>query len=219
MRRPKPLPSPISTCGGYGVAEDYTHPRKTLQDVEALLFASDHPLRLETIIDCLTLRQELRSESVEEALAQLELEYPVDGPRGMELARVGGGWLFRTNRAAETVLAGLYETADVSRLSAAAMETLAVIAYLQPVSRRQVAEIRGVGSESPLRTLLERDLIQEAGRSPDVGQPMLYGTTPRFLVAFGLGSLADLPELSTFEVSSRDREELLRRLGALLAPE
>ena len=100
-----------------------------------------------------------------------------------------------------------------------ALATLAIVAYLQPVGRRQVAEIRGVGSESPLRTLLDRDLIQEVGRGAEVGQPILYGTTSRFLVAFDLDSPADLPQLGEFEVSGREREELMRRLGALLAPE
>lgn len=201
------------------MAEDLPNLRHTMRDLEALLFASDRPLGLEIIMQCLTLKHAVSREMTEEALAKLELEFPVDGPHGMELARVGGGWLFRTNRVAETVLAGLYDTTDASRLSAAALETLAIIAYLQPVSRRQVAEIRGVGSESPLRTLLDRDLIQEVGRGPEVGQPILYGTTPRFLLAFDLDSLADLPEPSGFEVSSGQREELMRRLGALLAPE
>jgi len=201
------------------VAEATTSLECIMRDLEALLFASDRPLGLETIRHCLGLKHQISSRMVEEALAELELRYPVDGPRGMEAARVGGGWLFRTNRAAETVLAGLYETADASRLSAAALETLAIVAYLQPVGRRQVAEIRGVGSESPLRTLLDRDLIQEVGRGAEVGQPILYGTTSRFLVAFDLDSPADLPQLGEFEVSGREREELMRRLGALLAPE
>lgn len=193
--------------------------RDLTRDVEALLFASGRPLSLEALMGCINLKYAVTSDVVERAVAELEAQYPVDGARGFELARVGQGWMFRTNRQSEPVLSGLVETGDLSRLSPAAFETLAIVAYLQPVTRRQASDIRGVISDSPFRTLLERDLIQEVGRSNEPGQPILYGTTPRFLISFGLRSLADLPALSEFEVSGRDREELMRRLGVLLAPE
>ncbi len=135
------------------------------------------------------------------------------------MARVAEGWCMRTNRLAEAVLSGLFDTSESLRLSPAAYETLAVVAYLQPVARRQIAEIRGVNSDSSLRTLLERELIAEVGRAEQVGQAVLYGTTERFLLLFGLQSLSDLAPLESFEVPPEERAELLRRLGALAAPE
>ncbi|OPZ79541.1 MAG: Segregation and condensation protein B [Actinobacteria bacterium ADurb.Bin444] len=190
------------------------------RDLEALLFAAGRPLTIETLMSSLSVgARQPTIEVLEEALRQLEAEFPVDGPRGFEVTRVAEGWCMRTNRLAERVLSGLFDTSETLRLSPAAYETLAVVAYLQPVARRQIAEIRGVNSDSSLRTLLERELIQEVGRAEQVGQAVLYGTTERFLLLFGLRSLAELTPLESFEVPAEERAELLRRLGSLVAPE
>lgn len=193
--------------------------RQTKRDLEALLFAAGRPLDLDTLMECLREKDVPTVEVVTNTLRELEREFPINGDRGFEVAQVAGGWCMRTNRHAEPVLSGLFDTAETLRLSPASYETLAVVAYLQPVSRRQITEIRGVNSDSPLRTLLERELIAEVGRAEQAGQAVLYGTTPRFLMVFGLGALIDLPPLESFEVPPEERAELLRRLGALSAPD
>jgi segregation and condensation protein B len=108
---------------------------------------------------------------------------------------------------------------DTGRLSPAAMECLAVVAYAQPISRPQVAEIRGVNSDSTVRTLVERELITEVGRSTAAGGAVLYGTTPRFEAMFGLAGLDDLPPLEGFALTEDQKDELRRRLGLLTVPE
>lgn len=188
--------------------------------IEGLLFAAGRPVGLDTLMDCLRRAgYKAEEEVVLSLLAELEAEFATDGLRGFEVVRVAEGWCMRTNRQAASVLEGLFDTEETLRLSPAAYETLAVVAYLQPVSRRQIAEIRGVNSDSPLRTLLERELIADVGRAEQPGQAVLYGTTPRFLLLFGLESTAALPPLESFEVPPEEREELLKRLGALAAPE
>jgi segregation and condensation protein B len=181
--------------------------------VEAILFASGRPLPLEEMEKVLRARYSLGSDSVERLLEQLQLEYPIDGSRGFELALTPAGWCFRTNRACRTVLEALFDVGSETRLTAAAYETLAVIAYLQPVTRSDIAEIRGVNPESSLRTLLERDMVREVGRLDQPGRAALYATTPRFLRLFGLAGLEDLPPCESFAPSAEERGELRRRLG------
>lgn len=189
-----------------------------LRDIEGLLFAAGEPLTAESITMALRVRGDIAVETVLRALSQLELKYCVDGKHGFEVARVAGGWCMRTNRRCEDVLASLFDVTEQTKLSQAAYETLAIIAYLQPVTRRQIAEIRGVNSDSALRTLLERELVREVGRSEGPGQAVLYGTSERFLLVFGLRGLQDLPPLEAFDVTEEEKEELIRRLGALSAP-
>ncbi len=153
-------------------------------------------------------------------MAELASEFAPQGERGFELARLAGGWAFRTNSRCQDVVSALFELPDdATRLSAAAMEALAIVAYLQPVSRRQIAEIRGVNSDSPVHTLLERELITEVGRSPGAGGAVLYGTTVRFEAMFGLSDLSELPALESFALSDGQKEDLRRRLGLLTVPE
>jgi segregation and condensation protein B len=99
------------------------------------------------------------------------------------------------------------------------MECLSIVAYLQPVTRPQIAEVRGVNSDSPVRTLLERELITEVGRSQSAGGALLYGTTPRFEAIFGLSGLDELPPLEGFALSEEQKDDLRRRLGLLTVPE
>jgi segregation and condensation protein B len=190
------------------------------RNIEALLFAAGTPLSLEAIVQALSLSEPGHRESVESALAELALELAPQGERGFELARLAGGWAFRTNSRCQDVVSALFELPDdASRLSAAAMEALAIVAYLQPVSRRQIAEIRGVDSDSPVHTLLQRELITEVGRSPGAGGAVIYGTTVRFEAVFGLSDLSELPALETFALSDGQKEDLRRRLGLLAVPE
>ncbi len=188
-----------------------------LRDLEALLFAAGRPLDLETLTSAASHAHPVDPVMVATALQSLESRYPEDGASGFELARVAGGWLFRTNAACEPALARLFDTAEELRLSPAAMETLAIVAYLQPVARPQIAEIRGVNSDSALHTLLDRELVREVGRRDGPGAAVLYGTTTRFLVAFDLDSPASLPPLEEFEVGEEQKEELKRRLGLVVS--
>jgi len=181
------------------------------RDVEALLFASGRPLSVKALLQALP-AEGATAEEVEQALAELAAEFPVDGTRGFELARVAEGWAFRTNRAAADALSLLFSLSDEQRLSAAALETLAIVAYLQPVTRPQIAEIRGVSADSAVQTLTERDLLREVGRAEGAGAAILYGTTERFQLMFGLDGLEELPPLEGFAPGETEREELLRRL-------
>lgn len=190
------------------------------RDVEALLFASGSPLSVDAVLGALDLPGELARPLVDAALESLAGEYCGDGRHGIELVRLAGGWAFRTDARCHAVVSRLFEMPeDAGRLSPAALECLAVIAYVQPVSRPQIAEIRGVNSDSTVHKLLERELITEVGRSAAAGGAILYGTTQRFEAVFGLAGLDELPPLEGFALSDEQKEELRRRLGLLTVPE
>ena len=190
------------------------------RDLEALLFASGEPLPVAVMARVLTQSEGPSEIEIEAALAEMQAEYSSGAQRGFELIRLAGGWAFRTSPDCQDVVAALFEVPDEgARLSPAAMEALAVVAYLQPVSRPQIAEVRGVNSDSCVQTLLERELIAEAGKSRAAGGAILYGTTPRFEAMFGLAGLADLPDLQDFELGDDQKLELRRRLGLLALPE
>jgi segregation and condensation protein B len=190
------------------------------RNLEALLFAAGDPLSVESMLQALDLREPEGRARLVATLERIEADYPPGGEHGFELARLAGGWAFRTNPCCREVVASLFELPeDAARLSSAAMECLAVVAYLQPVSRPQIAEIRGVNSDSPVRTLLDRELITEAGRAQSGGGALLYGTTPRFEAMFGLAAVDDLPPIEGFALSDEQKEDLRRRLGLLTVPE
>lgn len=189
-------------------------------NLEALLFAAGDPLSLESMQQALGLRDPDDRLRIVETLEHIAAEFPPGGERGFELARLGGGWAFRTNPRCRAAVSALFELPeDAVRLSAAAMECLTVVAYLQPVSRPQISEVRGVNSDSPVRTLLERELITEVGRSQTGGGAVLYGTTQRFEAMFGLASLEELPPLEAFALADEQKDDLRRRLGLLAVPE
>jgi segregation and condensation protein B len=139
--------------------------------------------------------------AVRQAIEALVEDYDglAGGPRrGFELREVGGGWRLYVREEHDDLVTEFVNTQAPSRLSQAALETLAVIAYKQPVSRAQVAAIRGVDPEGVVRTLQSRGYITEVARDPGPGQAVLWGTTPLFLERLGLDSLADLPPLAEF---------------------
>lgn len=190
------------------------------RNVEALLFAAGQPLSVESMTAALSLSGGEDSEALTAVLDSLALEFPVGGERGFEITRLAGGWALRTNahcRAAVTALFELPE--DAARLSPAAMECLAIVAYIQPASRPQIAEVRGVNSDSPVRTLLERELVTEVGRAQGAGGAILYGTTARFEAMFGLSGLDELPVLEGFALGEEQKDDLRRRLGLLTVAE
>ena len=153
-------------------------------------------------------------DAIEDELAEMMAVYSDDG-HGIVLERVSGGWAFRASEHAHEALARLAEPSVDVRLSAAALETLAVIAYLQPVSRPDVARIRGVSADAAVANLLDRGLIEEAGRSESGA--MTFRTTATFERAFGLSGITALPELDGFRPADDDVEALRARLEQVAA--
>jgi segregation and condensation protein B len=158
--------------------------------LESLLFVSESPIRLEALIEILP---ELSKEVILDAIHQIKKEYE-DESKGLELVEVAGGYQFRTKpRWAEWV--NRLKRAKPVKLSQSAVETLAIVAYRQPIIRPTIEEIRGVDSGWVLRTLLEKGLIKIMGRKDIPGRPIIYGTTKAFLELFNLNTLFDLPSL------------------------
>jgi segregation and condensation protein B len=190
------------------------------RNVEALVFAAGDPLSVDKIMDAMELQDEPARRAIEQILEELAREFPVGGERGFELVELAGGWALRTSASASEAVAALFELPmEVGKLSPAAVECLAIVAYLQPVTRPQITEIRGVNSDSPVRTLLDRELIADVGRAETAGAATLYGTTKRFEVMFGLAGLEDLPPLDQFSLSEERKADLRHRLGVLTVPE
>lgn len=158
--------------------------------LESLFFVSDSPIRLEVLVEILP---ELSKEDILEGIRQIQAEYG-DPSKGIELLEIAGGYQFRTKPGWAEWVNRLKKTKAV-KLSQAALETLAIVAYRQPVIRPTVEEIRGVDSGSVLHTLMERGLIKMMGRKDLPGRPIVYGTSKAFLELFSLGSLSDLPKL------------------------
>ena len=157
--------------------------------LEALLFASDTPLEPERI------REVLELPSVEAARALVEELSVRYAARGLQIVEVGGGYRMVTRPELQPWLVRLTRSRTKQRLSRPALETLAIVAYKQPVSRPEVDALRGVSSEAVLENLLERRLIRIPGRKDAPGRPYLFETTREFLVAFGLRDLGDLPKV------------------------
>lgn len=158
--------------------------------VEAVLFVSDRPISEAELAEV----TERPATEVHDALQGIREHW--SSHHGIHLHEVAGGWRLSTDPEFHPVIERFASTDRSRRLTKAAMETLAVIAYQQPVSRGQVNEIRGVDSEHTIRNLERRDLVMEIGRAPGPGQAVLYGTTPTFLEKMGIASVADLPPLA-----------------------
>jgi len=158
--------------------------------LEAVIFAAAQPLSVARL--AAVLGAEL--DAVKAALTGLEQRWR-ERPGAIDLVAIAGGYRFMTRAAFADDLAGLARKGKTERLSPAALETLAVVAYRQPIGRADVEAVRGVQCGPLLRVLLDRDLIRVTGRSPEPGHPLLYGTTRRFLDHFGLKSLKALPEI------------------------
>jgi len=173
------------------------------RQVEALLFLAPEPVALDELADAL----QAGEESVRAALAELG-EALAD--RGVVLREVAGGWALASHPDAEEAARRLLARPRTPALTPAQSETLAIVGYLQPVSRPEVARIRGVASESATAALVERGLIEEAGRS-QFGA-ILYRTTPLFLKLFGLRSLDDLPDIAQWDPSPEEEAALRERL-------
>ena len=166
----------------------------TAQVVEALLFASDNPLTLPKIVSIIGVGS---AREIRKLIATLNERYEQQDA-SFRIVGIAGGYQMMTLPAFNTWIRRLKQTRQESRLSPPAMETLAVVAYKQPVVRAEIEAIRGVSAGEMLNRLRELGLVKIVGRAEDVGRPILYGTTKRFLEVFGLSGLEDLPEVEEF---------------------
>jgi segregation and condensation protein B len=175
--------------------------------IEAIVLVGEQPIETGLLSQLL----ELAPAVVEELCHELAAEYEAEG-RGFQLARVAGGWRYQTHPDQAPYVERFVLEGQSAKLSAAALETLAIVAYKQPISRAQVGAIRGVSVDGVMRTLVQRGYITEVGRDPGPGQAAMFGTTPAFLEKLGVDSLADLPALGDFVPGADVVEQLERGL-------
>ena len=161
---------------------------------EALIFVADEPLSAKTIADVLKIERDV----VEKAIGDLMKEYDRRNG-GIQLREIAGGWQIATRPEHHEQIRAYLKSRPSAKLSLASLETLAVIAYKQPVTVPEILEIRGVQSPSAIKTLLDKRLIVAKGRKETVGRPMMYGTSKEFLIQFGLKDLTELPSIEDFQ--------------------
>ncbi|HBA60236.1 MAG TPA: SMC-Scp complex subunit ScpB [Elusimicrobia bacterium] len=166
--------------------------------LETLLFITDAPLPVSRLAQLCEIKN---TERLNAALTELRTQYDSEG-RTLQVMQVAGGWQLATRPEHGIWVRKLYHNKMTVRLTQAALETLCIIAYKQPLTRAEVEAIRGVEVIGPLETLSQRKLITVVGRRETIGRPILYGTTSEFLRQFGLNSLDDLPKLETFNISN-----------------
>ncbi|HKP38838.1 MAG TPA: SMC-Scp complex subunit ScpB [Pyrinomonadaceae bacterium] len=161
---------------------------------EALIFVAEEPINVKTIADVLKIDQG----SVSQAIESLVDDY-AQRPGGLQLREIAGGWQIGTKAEHHEHVRAYLKSKPSAKLSLASLETLAVIAYKQPVTVPEILEIRGVQSPSAIKTLLDKRLIVAKGRKETVGRPMMYGTSKEFLLQFGLKDLSELPSVEDFQ--------------------
>lgn len=176
--------------------------------LEAMLFVSSDPVSAPALASILS----ITPGECASLLAELQVEYQ-EKNRGIQLREVAGGWRLFTHPAFHEQVEALVLSWDTQRLSQAALETLAVIAYHQPVTREMVKGIRGVNSDGVISSLVDKGLVRELGRDPQHGQAIIYGTTSAFLEKFGLRSTKDLPDLEQFAPDEQSRQFIRERLS------
>ena len=170
--------------------------------VEAMFFVSDKPLFINEIKGVL---EEFNSQEIKDIISELAKEYE-DTSRSFRIKEIAGGYQVVTDPSLAPWLKKLYKTSGSDRLSGPSLETLAIIAYKQPVTKPEIEAIRGVNVDGVLKTVIEKNLVRIAGRRETVGRPILYGTTSEFLQYFGLNSLKELPNLEEFNITEKDIE-------------
>ncbi|MBN1571000.1 MAG: SMC-Scp complex subunit ScpB [Acidobacteria bacterium] len=162
--------------------------------MEAIIYVADDPVKLEQFKDVFP---EENTETLQQALSKMVEAFNAR-PGGMIIREVAGGYRMTTRPEHHEQIRAYLKTRPNAKLSMAALETLAVIAYKQPVTLAEILSIRGKKSSTALQTLLERKMVAIVGRKPVVGRPILYGTSKEFLIHFGLNSLSELPTLEEF---------------------
>jgi segregation and condensation protein B len=202
MDAPEERPAPFEPVGA---APDGAQAPSLARTIEALLFLSADPVTPAELAEA----TEAREDAVLTAVSLLAEEY-APGRRGITLRELGGGWTLASEPAAEDAARRLLSRPRLSTLSSAQAETLAIVAYLQPISRPEITRIRGVSADSATATLLERGLIEEAGHS-QFGA-VLYRTSTSFLKLFGLRSIDELPDVARWDPTPEEQAELRERL-------
>lgn len=187
---------------------DTLNPNSLKGALEAMLLVSSDPVSASALAKIL----DVTPGEVASLLAELKVEYE-EANRGFQVREVAGGWRLFTHPAYHEQVEALVLSWDTQRLSQAALETLAVIAYHQPVTREMVKGIRGVNSDGVISSLVEKGLVREMGRDPQRGQAIIYGTTNAFLEKFGLKSTRELPDLEQFAPDEESRRFIRERLS------
>ena len=175
------------------------------QHIEALVFASEQSIRVEEIMYCLqaTFGQDFNQQEITAHLNAIKTKYQ-DSTLAIELVKTGNGYQFLTKKDYHPIINQLQIQQSKKKLSQAAIETLAIIAYKQPVTKLDVEQIRGVNSEYSIQKLLEKELIVISGKSESVGKPLLYTTSPLFMDYFGISNKSQLPQLK--DIASEQNE-------------
>lgn len=182
--------------------------------IEALIFASDEPLSDSEIVR--TIKgidgedAEINNQIISEIIEELNQDYKTSG-NSFGIVKIAGGYLFATKEEYSKYIGYLSSEKSKRRLSQAALETLAIIAYKQPITKPEIESIRGVNSDHIIATLLEKKLITISGRSETIGRPLLYSTTKEFLIYFGLNSIQDLPKPREIEEIMKDEDFIEQR--------
>jgi segregation and condensation protein B len=175
---------------------------ETRRAIEAILMVADQPIEAQLLAQV----TETSVDEIESLLREMAAEYA--DARGFVLVEIAGGWRFQSHPDLAAYVERFVLEGQTARLSAAALETLAIVAYKQPISRLQISAIRGVNVDGVVRTLEHRGYIGEVGRDPGPGQPVLFGTTPLFLERLGLAGLDQLPPIADFVPSAEVVEAL-----------
>jgi segregation and condensation protein B len=173
------------------------------QYLEALIFASEQSIRLEELQYCLqsVFNQDIGSADVESYLTQIRAKY-ADESFAIELVKTGNGYQFLTKKKYHQAINQLQLQRSKKKLSQAAIETLAIIAYRQPITKLEVEQIRGVNCDYTIQKLLEKELISITGKSDTVGKPLLYATSALFMDYFGINNISELPQLKDLVIES-----------------
>lgn len=182
--------------------------RKIMQKIEALLFVSDEPVDIDTLMEATG----CDADEIEMTLADLE-EFLEDEDSAIELREVAGGYQLFTKEDYHDFLEGYLVAQDRRKLSASAIETLSIVAYMQPVTRAQVSEVRGVNSDSNIATLINKGYVFESGEAQTQGNPALLSTTQKFLQKIGVTSIEELPVLEDFAPDEETRMNIIERLS------
>jgi len=182
-------------------------PEETKGIIECLLFVATEPVSLKTICEI----AEIDKEDALELMGELQEEYR-RRRRGLQILEIAKGYQLCTRPEFASYIERLYKPQSSSGLSKAALETLAIIAYKQPITRGEIEMIRGVKVDSSIATLVEKELIKEVGRKDGPGRPVLFGTTPDFLRYFGLKDLKDLPDPEEFIIQNTIEDENLEQM-------
>ena len=202
-----PADDPAETDAASSAGHDALSPigDEARRALEAVIMVADQPIEASILAQLV----ERSPQQVEDLLAGLAASYEEDG-RGFQLVRVAGGWRYQSHEDLSPYVERFVLSGQSARLSAAALETLAIVAYKQPISRAQVSAIRGVNVDGVMRTLQQRGYIAEVGKDPTPGNPSMFATTPLFLEKLGLNDVDELPSLGDF-IPGADVVELLEQ--------